>query len=308
MDYKIFSCSPQKVLASKIAECLFKPLGDAKLSTFKDGELSPHYNEVIRGHIVFIIGGTTQDTIMETLLMIDAAKRAASSEIVVVIPYYGYSRQDRKEGHRGPIGAKLVADLLTVAGANRIITVDLHAAQIQGFFNIPFDHISGHTIFTKYLIEHNYNEENNWIVCAPDAGGFQRASRIAEKLGLSMVAINKRRDKPNSIGSMELVGDVKGKNILIIDDIADTLNTLKKASELLKENGADIIAAAITHPILSGNALENLSNSHLFELIVSDTVPKIEKNAKIKIVSCASVIAQVIQKSVNKESISQVAG
>jgi ribose-phosphate pyrophosphokinase len=309
-NMKIFSCVALRELATQIALEIGIPHGDCKLSSFKDGELSPHYNETVRGQDVFIVGSSAQNTIMETLLMIDAAKRSAAGEITVVLPYYGYSRQDRKEGIRGPVGAKLVADLLTVAGADKIMTIDLHAAQIQGFFNIPFDHISGHIIFTVWLKTHGFNVENNWIVCAPDAGGFQRAAKIAEKLGLQIVAINKRRDKPNSIGSMELVGDVKGKNVLIVDDIVDTAGTLCSASEHLSNWGANEIVSVCTHGVLSDPAIERIENCKtLSSLIISDSVPlknKVINCSKIKIVSCATVLAKVIEKSVNKESINEV--
>lgn len=307
---KIFSSSKTKWLATEVAQELGLELGKCKISTFSDGEISPQFEETIRGCQVFLFGSTCND-IMELLLMIDAAKRASAEEIVAVVPYYGYARQDRKEGARGAIGAKLVADLLTTAGANRVMTVDLHAAQIQGFFNIPVDHIGGHSVFVPYLtkmISELDELENSWVVCTPDAGGFQRASKIANKLNLSIVAINKRRDKPNSIGSMELVGDVVGKNVIIVDDMVDTAGTLCKAAEYLIECGAKSVRAVCTHALLSGEATTRLNASKLKELIVSNSVPYNPGIHLIKFttVSASPILAKIIQRVVEKESINEV--
>lgn len=273
---------------------------------FSDGECAPQIEESVRGAKVFVLGSTSNQEVMETLLTIDAAKRASAESIIIVLPYYAFSRQDRKDGIRGPIGAKLVADLLTAAGANEIITIDLHAAQIQGFFNIPFDHIEGHAIFTKTL-KSFIGTNNNYVVCTPDQGGFQRASNLAERLSLPMVAINKHRDKPNSIASMELIGDVKGKWIIIADDVVDTAGTLCKAVDYLIAEGAKSVVAVCTHPVLSGKALENIKKcDNLSRLFISDTIPKSIGFSKIQVVSCAHMLAKVFSRIVTKQSINDV--
>lgn len=282
-------------------------LGKSSVQTFSDGECAPQLEESVRGQKVFVIGSTNNNDIMETLLTIDAAKRAAAESIVIVLPYYGYARQDRKDGIRGPVGAKVVADLLQAAGADEIISIDLHAAQIQGFFNIPFDHIEGQAIFAKKVLATLENNEN-YVVCTPDQGGFQRASKMAEKLGLSMVAINKHRDKPNSIGSMELIGDVKDKVVIIVDDMCDTAGTLCKAADYLVEQGAKSVIAVCTHPVLSGKAFDNIKTcDNLKTMFVSDTIPKSIGLSKIKVISCSHMLAKVISRIVTKQSINEVA-
>lgn len=308
MNFKIFTNTKEQELASGIVKSLFpkvRGLGKCRIDTFNDGEKSPQFEESIRGMQVFLIGSTSVD-IMELLLMIDAAKRASAGEIIAVVPYYGYARQDRKDGPRGAIGAKLVADLLTTAGANRIVTIDLHAAQIQGFFNIPVDHIEGHTVFIPYL----KNQISTGVICSPDAGGFQRASKFAQKLELPIVTINKRRDKPGSISSMELVGDVTGKSVVIVDDMVDTAGTLCKAADYLKEKGATYVYAVCTHPVLSNPAIERISNNKsLMQLVVSDSIPLTEEGkacSKIRVVSAAGVIAETIGRIVSKKSINEI--
>lgn len=310
---KVLGTTKMKGLAEAIVTALSGEynitLGKSSVATFSDGECAPQLEESVRGQKVFIVGSTNNNDIMETLLTIDAAKRAAAESIVIVLPYYGYARQDRKDGIRGPVGAKVVADLLTAAGANEIITIDLHAAQIQGFFNVPFDHIEGHAIFSKKLksfIEGCVSEE--FVVCTPDQGGFQRASKMAEKLNLSMVAINKHRDKPNSIGSMELIGDVKGKHVIIVDDMCDTAGTLCKAADYLVENGALHVTAVCTHPVLSGPALERIKDCEsLTHMLVSDTIQSDRSlPSKIIVVSCARMLAKVISRIVTKQSINEV--
>ena len=307
---KVIATTGMKELALSIVNELgeqFIDLCQSDNAIFSDGECAPQIKESVRGQKVFIIGSTNNKDIMETLLTIDAAKRAAAESIVIVLPYYGYARQDRKDGIRGPVGAKLVADLLTAAGANEIISIDLHAAQIQGFFNIPFDHIEGHAIFAKAL-KANLGDLTDYVVCTPDQGGFQRASKMAEKLELSMVAINKHRDKPNSIGSMELIGDVKGKNVIIVDDMCDTAGTLCKAADYLSEQGAKSVIAVCTHPVLSGPALQRIKDcDSLTTMFVSDTIPKSIGTSKIKTVSCAYMLAKVISRIVTKQSINAVA-
>ncbi len=320
MKATILATTGMKALAEKVMAELQTPeweiceisLCKSHVQIFSDSECAPQLEETIRGKKVFVIGQTTNNTIMETLLTIDAAKRAAADSIVVVLPYYGYARQDRKDGIRGPIGAKVVADLLTVAGANEIITIDLHAAQIQGFFNVPFDHIEGHAIFAKKLknlIEGCVSE--NFVICTPDQGGFQRASKMAECLGLSMVAINKHRDKPNSIGSMELIGNVEGKHVIVVDDMCDTAGTLCKAADYLVEQGATFVTAVCTHPVLSGKALETIAKSKgLTRLLVSDSINCDSKDlsgaSKIQFVSCAHMLAKVITRIAAKQSINEV--
>lgn len=311
---KVLATTKMKGLAEAIVAALSGEynitLGKSSNAVFSDGECAPQIEESVRGQKVFIIGSTNNSEIMETLLTIDAAKRAAAESIVIVLPYYGYARQDRKDGIRGPVGAKVVADLLQAAGANEIISIDLHAAQIQGFFNIPFDHIEGHAIFSKKLktlVDGCVSEE--FVVCTPDQGGFQRASKMAEKLNLSMVAINKHRDKPNSIGSMELIGSVKGKHVIIVDDMCDTAGTLCKAADYLIEQGATFVTAVCTHPVLSGPAIQRIKDCDgLTRMLVSDTIVKTDSlPSKIITVSCAHMLAKVISRIVTKQSINEVA-
>lgn len=315
MRAKVIAIVGMKDLAQEIVTSLKKPeweiceltLCKTSVEIFSDGECAPQIEETVRGQKVFIIGSTSSSQIMETLLTIDAAKRAAAESIIVVLPYYGYARQDRKDGIRGPIGAKVVADLLTAAGASEIVTIDLHAAQIQGFFNIPFDHIEGHAIFSKTIKAYIEKLEGETVICTPDQGGFQRASKMAEKLEVSMVAINKHRDKPNSISSMELIGDVKGKNVIIVDDMCDTAGTLCKAVNYIKDSGAKTVSAVCTHPVLSGKAMENIKAcENLSRLFVSDTIPRVNGFSKVETVSCAHMLAKVITRITAKQSINEV--
>lgn len=308
MNINIISTTAHKELASNVAlELHGQLLIKTHNAVFSDGECAPQIEQTIRGQQVFIFGSTNNNEIMETLLTIDAAKRAAASSIVVVLPYYGYARQDRKDGIRGPVGAKLVADLLTVAGANEIVSIDLHAAQIQGFFNIPFDHIEGQAVFSKHLkVYVDTIVEGETVICTPDQGGFQRASKMAEKLGLSMVAINKHRDKPNSVATMELIGDVKGKNVIIVDDMVDTAGTLCKAVDYIKAEGAKTVTAVCTHPVLSGKAMENIKAcENLKRLFVSDTIQKPIGFSKITVISSAHMLAKVINRIATKQSINE---
>lgn len=308
---KIIATSKMQDLAVEVVKELEGydiTLGKSSVAIFSDGECAPQLEESVRGQKVFVIGSTNNNDIMETLLTIDAAKRAAAESIVIVLPYYGYARQDRKDGIRGPVGAKVVADLLQAAGADEIISIDLHAAQIQGFFNIPFDHIEGQAIFAKKVASTLELSKENYVICTPDQGGFQRASRMAEKLSMSMVAINKHRDKPNSIGSMELIGDVKNKTVIIVDDMCDTAGTLCKAADYLVEQGAKTVIAICTHPVLSGPALERIKAcSSLSTMFVSDTIPKSIGLSKIRVVSCSHMLAKVISRIVTKQSINEVA-
>ena len=305
-DYKIFSGSSNLHLAEKIAEKLDKPLGFLEKKRFSDGEIWVKYGENIRGSEVFIIQSTNPpaENLMELLIMIDAAKRASATRITAVIPYFGYSRQDRKDQPRVSITAKLVANLLTVAGADRIMTMDLHAAQIQGFFDIPFDHLYGSTMFTG-LFE---DIRNNLVVVSPDVGGIKMARSYAKRLHADLVVIDKRRPKQNLAEVVHIIGNVEGKDVLLVDDLIDTAGTFVSAIDALKKNGANEIYGAITHPLFSGPAVERIQNSQLRKLYVSDTIPfdldkKIDKVDKI---SASSIFAEAIRRTYNNESISSL--
>ncbi len=302
MSYKIFSLSQSKELGKEISEKIGIKLGDIILDTFSDGEMSPSFQESVRGHSLYIIGSLHQphDNFMEMLLTIDAAKRAGAYKVNLVVPYFAYARQDKKDKSRGSIGARVVANALKANGMDSIIIVDLHAGQIEGFFNYdsPVIHISGKDIFIPHFRK---IVDDSWIICSPDAGGVPRAKRFADTLKIDLVVINKRRDKPNSIGSMELVGDVTGKKVLITDDMVDTAGSLVKACELLLEQGASEVSACITHGVLSGEAYERIEKSRLKTLYISDTIPvkNINKTGfslpdKIVIISCSKVISRVI--------------
>ena len=320
MNEVVIVADPQfEVLATEICKHLESSLAAStyakvkcEVTTFSDGECSPQYQESLRGKNVYLLAATTHNSLIRTLLMIDAAKRNAAKKIILLTPYLGYARQDRKDGIRGPLGAKMVADMLTVAGIDEIMCIDLHAAQIEGFFNIPVDHIHGHTIFTtllKSIVTVKEEDKGKWTICTPDKGGFLRASEYAERLSLPIVAIDKRRDKPNSIASMELVGDVTGKKIIIIDDMVDTAGTLCKAADYLIEKGAESVDAVCTHPVLSGKAFKNLSETKLNTLYVSNSnisdelAAKIAITPKIQVVSISKVLAKAIVASETKVSI-----
>ena len=269
---KLFAGSGTTVLAQKIAESYGKPLGDVSLSRFSDGEFQPHFNESVRGCDIFLIQSTTPPTenLMELLLMIDAAKRASAHYITVVVPYFGFARQDRKDKPRVAIGAKLIANLITAAGAHRIMTMDLHAAQIQGFFDIPVDHLDASVIFVPYIKSLNLP---NLTIASPDMGGSYRARTFAKYFNAEVVICDKRRKRANEIESMSIIGDVSGQDIVLIDDICDTAGTLAKAASLIMENGANSVRAVCSHAVLSGKAYETIENSALAELIVTDTIP-----------------------------------
>lgn len=311
MNYKIFSLSQSKELGQEISDKIGINQGDIILDTFSDGEMSPSFQESVRGHSVYIIGSLHQphDNFMEMLLTIDAAKRAGAYKVNLVVPYYAYARQDKKDKSRGSIGARVVANALKANGMDSIMIVDLHATQIEGFFNYdsPVIHISGKDIFIPHFKK---IVDESWMICSPDAGGVPRAKRFADNLKLDLVVINKRRDKPNSIGSMELVGDVRGRKVLITDDMVDTAGSLVKACELLLENGAAEVSACITHGVLSGEAYERIEKSNLKNLYISDTIPVKSVNKagyplpdKIVIISCSKVIARVISAVNDKVSI-----
>ncbi|PNQ74578.1 ribose-phosphate pyrophosphokinase [Hanstruepera neustonica] len=300
---KIFTCTQSKVLAQNIADAFGISMGNVITSTYSDGEFQPSYEESIRGARVFIIGSTHPgpENLMEMLLMIDAAKRASARHITAVMPYFGWARQDRKDKPRVPIAAKLVAKMLETAGATRIITMDLHADQIQGFFEKPVDHLFASTIFLPYLKSLNLD---NLTVASPDMGGSKRAYAYSKALESDVVICYKQRAKANVISHMELIGDVTGKNVVLVDDMVDTAGTLTKAADLMMERGALSVRAICTHPILSGSAYERLENSKLEELIVTDSIPLKQESSKIRVLSCAELFAEVMQNVHYNKSIS----
>lgn len=302
-EAKIFACNQSKELAEKIASTFGVKLGKVITSTYSDGEFQPSYEESIRGTRIFIIGSTNPgpENLMEMLLMIDAAKRASARHITAVIPYFGWARQDRKDKPRVPIAAKLVAKMLEAAGATRIITMDLHADQIQGFFEKPVDHLFASTVFLPYLKSLNLE---NLTIASPDMGGSKRAYAYSKALESDVVICYKQRVKANVISTMELIGDVTGKNVVLVDDMVDTAGTLTKAADIMMERGALSVRAICTHPILSGNAYEKIENSSLEELIVTDTIPLKQKSSKIKVISCAELFADVMHNVHYNKSIS----
>ena len=300
---KLFNCTKTEILAKKISDSFGVDLGKIITSTYSDGEFQPSYEESIRGTRIFIIGSTnpSSENLMEMLLMIDAAKRASARHITAVIPYFGWARQDRKDKPRVPIAAKMIAKILESAGATRIITMDLHADQIQGFFEIPVDHLYASTIFLPYL---QSLKLDNLTIASPDMGGSKRAYAYAKALESDVVICYKQRAKANVISHMELIGNVEGKNVVLVDDMVDTAGTLTKAADLMIERGALSVRAICTHPILSGNAYDNIRKSQLKELIVTDSIPLINSSSKIKVLSCADLFADVMKKVHNNESIS----
>lgn len=300
---KIFACTQSTELAGKIARAYGIELGNVIFSRFSDGEFQPSFEESVRGARVFIIGSThpTSENLMEMLLMIDAAKRASAKHITAVMPYFGWARQDRKDKPRVPIAAKLVANLLETAGATRVITMDLHADQIQGFFEIPVDHLYASTIFVPYIKSLNLE---NLCIASPDMGGSKRAHSYAKFLNSDVVICYKQRKKANVIEKMELIGDVEGKNVVLVDDMVDTAGTLVKASEIMKEKGAVSVRAICTHAILSGNAVEKIENSPMEELIVTDSIPHNSLPKKIHVLSCDKLFADVMRSVHEHASIS----
>lgn len=300
---KFFSGSSSQELAQKIAESYGQPLGKMTVLRFSDGEFEPYYEESIRGSSVFLIQSTNPpiDHFFELLLMADAAKRASAKQVVAVMPYFGFARQDRKDRPRTAIGAKLMADLLMTAGVTRIITMDLHADQIQGFFNIPVDHLYASYIFIPYIRELNLP---NLTIASPDVGGSKRASAYANYLKTEMVICYKQRSKPNVVDKMTAIGDVEGRDIILLDDIVDTAGTLTKAGDMLMDMGAASVRALCSHAVLSGKAYENIEKSKLTELVVTDTIPLKHVSPKIKVLTTAPLFADVIQKVNSFESIS----
>ena len=300
---KIFACTQSIPLAEQIAKAYGQSLGKVNFSRYSDGEYQPSFEESIRGTRVFIIGSTnpSSDNLMEMLLMLDAAKRASARHITAVLPYYGWARQDRKDKPRVPIAAKLVAKMLETAGATRIITMDLHADQIQGFFEKPVDHLFASTIFLPYLRELNLS---NLCIASPDMGGSKRAYTYSKALESDVVICYKQRERANEVTHMELIGEVQGKNVVLVDDMVDTAGTLTKAADLMVERGALSVRAITTHGLLSGKAYERIENSKLTELIITDSISKEHPSSKIKVLSCAELFADVMHRVHTNTSIS----
>lgn len=302
---KIFTGNNNAILGAKIAEHFGKELGKATIQKFSDGEFQPVYNESIRGDYVFIVQSTSapSDNLMELLMMIDAARRASAGYITAVIPYFGFARQDRKDKPRVSIASKLVANLLTTAGANRIMTMDLHAPQIQGFFDIPVDHLDSSAIFIPYI--ENLNMPNITFA-SPDVGSTNRVREVASYFGADMVICDKHRKRANEVASMTVIGDVRDKDLILIDDICDTAGTLTKSAAMLMDKGAKSIRAFCTHPVLSGKAYENIDNSVLSELVVCDTIPLKGSSDKIKVLSTADLFSIAIRNTFENKSINSL--
>lgn len=302
---KLFAGSGTIELAKNIADSYGHDLGEVTLSKFSDGEFQPHFNESVRGCDIFLIQSTNPptDNLMELLMLVDAARRASAHYVTAVIPYFGLARQDRKDKPRVAIGAKLVANLLVASGINRIMTMDLHAAQIQGFFDVPVDHLDASVIFVPYI---KSLALGNLTIASPDMGGSYRARSFAKFFNAEVVICDKRRKRANEIEAMTLIGDVTGQDIVLIDDICDTAGTLAKAAGLIMERGARSVRAVCTHPLLSGKAYETIENSALTELIVTDTIPLKQQSEKIKVLSTAKLFASAISNVNEHGSISQL--
>ena len=302
---KFFTGRGSRYLAEKIAKSYGIELGDTEVLEFSDGEFQPSYNETIRGCIVVIIQSTfpPTDNLFELLLMADAAKRASAHKVIAVMPYFGWARQDRKDKPRVSIGAKLMADLLHTSGVDRVMTMDLHADQIQGFFNIPVDHLYGSSLFLPYIKE---SKLDNLSIAAPDMGGAKRANAYGKNLGAPIVISHKQREKANVVGELTVIGDVKGRNVIIVDDMIDTAGTITKAADMMIEKGAISVRAIVTHPVMSGPAYERINNSQLCEVIVSDSIPLDESKdlSKFTVISCSDLFANVIERVCTYKEIS----
>lgn len=303
---KIFSGSASRYFAEKVADAYGLPLGDLTIQRFSDGEVSVHFNESVRGCEVFLIQSTfpPADNLMELMLLVDAAKRASAHKVIVVMPYYGYARQDRKDKPRVSIGAKVMANAIQSVGADRLMTCDLHAGQIQGFFDIPVDHLDGSAIFVPYLRSLNLGDD--LIFASPDVGGVVRTRSFAKVFGVEMVVCDKHRKRANEIASMQVIGDVEGMDVVLVDDLVDTAGTITKAAELLKEKGAKTVRAIATHGVLSGPAYERIENSVLEELVISDTIPLRQESSKIKVLTFSDLFARAISNVVTHDSISSL--
>ncbi len=308
-DIRVFSGNANRPLAEDVCKFLGIPLGEATVSTFSDGEILVQVDENVRGKDVFVIQSLTHPVnhnLMELLIMMDAMRRASAKRVTAVVPYYGYARQDRKSAPRVPITAKLVADLITTSGADRVLTLDLHAGQIQGFFNIPVDHLYAKPVLLDYLSGKSYND---LVVVSPDAGGTERARAFAKKLDASLAIIDKRRESPNKAQLMNIIGDVEGHDVLLLDDMIDTGGTIVQAAQALKERGALKVYGACTHPVLSGPAIDRLKGSAFDELIITDTVPlgdKAERYDKFTVLSVAGLMGQAVARVHTEESISSL--
>ena len=302
-QFLVFSGTRTRYLAEKICTALGCPLGNLVVTRFADGEFSVSYEESIRGRDVYLVQSTfpNADNLMELLLMIDAAKRASARTINAVIPYFGWARQDRKDKPRVSIGAKLVADLLSAAGVNRVITMDLHADQIQGFFNVPVDHLYASNVILPYLQSLNLPD---LCIASPDVGGSKRANTYAKYLGCPLVLCNKTRARANVVATMQIIGDVEGKNVVIIDDMVDTAGTITKAADIMKAAGAKTVRACASHCVMSGPASERVQESALEEIVFTDSIPYSQRCAKVKQLSVADLFAETIRRVINNESIS----
>ena len=303
VEVKLFSGTTSAYLAKIIADHYGYPLGNIQLNRFSDGEMQPVINESVRGAYVFFIQSTytPAENLMELLLMIDAAKRASAGYITAVIPYFGYARQDRKDKPRVPISAKMIANLLHTAGANRIMTMDFHADQIQGFFDIPVDHLKSEAIYIPYLQEQDLS---NVIFASPDVGGVKRARTYAKHFNCNLVICDKYRKKANEVAEMTVIGDVEGADVILVDDLVDTAGTLCRAAKILREKGARSVRAMCTHPVLSGSAYERIEESMLEELIVCDTIPLRQESSKIKVLTTSKLFARAIRNTHEHRSIS----
>jgi len=309
---RVFSGNANISLAQKICEKLGVPLGKANVTTFSDGETRVEINENVRGMDVFIIQSTCTPvnvTLMELLIMIDAMKRASADRITAVVPYYGYARQDRKVAPRAPISAKLVADLITTAGAQRLLSMDLHAGQIQGFFNIPVDNIFATPVLIDYMKRNYQHNQDNTVVVSPDTGGVERARAFGKRLGASLAIIDKRREGPNEAQVMNIIGNIKGKRVLILDDMIDTAGTVVQAANALAEAGALEVSVCCTHPVLSGPAIDRIEKSNIKEIIVTDTIPLSDRAAncnRIKILSVSGLLSEAVRRIYYNDSVSSL--
>jgi len=308
---KIFTGNSNPGLATEISRALEIPLGKCEVKCFSDGESFVQVNESVRGHDIFVIQSTcypVNSNLMELLVMMDALKRASSASVTAVIPYYGYARQDRKVSPRTPITAKLVADLITAGGADRVISMDLHAGQIQGFFDVPFDHLYASPVITQYL-KSQFGTGDHLVIVSPDAGGVERARHYAKQMQAGLAIIDKRRLAPNQAKAMNIIGDVKKKVAIVVDDIIDTAGTITEGAQLLLDKGASRVFACASHPVLSGPAFERIQKSAFEEVIVTDSIPlqeQFRKSKKIRVLSIASLFAEAIKRVHNRESVSSL--